>query len=30
MLVEYERPYRLPEEFYDKRDRIQEKLKGTY
>ncbi len=30
MLVEYERTYRLPEEFYDKRDRIQEKLKGTY
>ncbi len=30
MLVEYERPYRLPEEFYDKRDRTQEKLNGTY
>lgn len=30
MLVEYERPYRLPEKYYDKRDRIEEKLKGTY
>ena len=30
MMVEDEFPYRLPKKFYDKRDRIQEKLKGTY
>lgn len=30
MLVEYERPYRLPAEYYDNRDRIQEIIKGTF
>ena len=30
MLVEDEFPYRLPDEYYDDRDRIQEKLNGTY
>lgn len=30
MMVEYERPYILPAEYYDERDRMEEKLKGTY
>lgn len=30
MMIEEEEPYRLPAEYYDERDRMEEKLKGTY
>lgn len=30
MMIDYERPYRLPDEYYDERDKFEEIKKGTY